>query len=169
MTIRFHKLPEVPLDPLHPGSAEQMRQLLIGLRQAVLDLRGPVNVPTPPSNFKATPLDFAVLLQWTQGINADGTEVLWNTQPTLVGANVIDVGRSVQHVDYVGNVNVKRFYWIRSYDAHAPTRSREVGPLAAMTLASGTGVTPPTPPPASQGLAIDPRKGYPVSRYGRVE
>jgi hypothetical protein len=159
MAVRQRGVPEVPLDA-------PSRDWLVELRQNVVDLRGTLAVPNAPSNFKATALAFAVLLQWTRGQNSDGTQVLWNSTPTLAGANIIDVGGSAQHVDYVGNTAITRFYWVRSYDSQAPTSSPStssaVGPLSATTLASGVGVTPPAPPPGGGTMAIEPTTGHVV-------
>jgi hypothetical protein len=153
---------EVPMDLT---SHEQLRRFLIDIRQTVVDLRGPTTPPTAPTNFKVTPLAVAVLLQWTRGLNADGTEVLWNTSTSLSGATVIDAGSGNQHVDYVSNSTQKRFYWVRSYDAHSTSRSIEAGPLAATPMASGSSVTPPTPPVAGQGTTTDTTTGRTVDRY----
>lgn len=166
-SVHRRGIPEVPLDPTDPKSAEQVRQFLRDIRQAVVDLRGPKSPPTVPTNFKVTPLAFGNLLQWTRGVNADGTEVLWNSTASLAGAVVIDAGSGNQHVDYVGNSGIKRFYWVRSYDAHAPVRSIEAGPLAGTTLASGTGVTPPAPPPTGGQIVTDVTTGELVDRFGR--
>jgi hypothetical protein len=163
VTIVRRGIPEVPMDV---GSKEEMRRFLSDLRQTVVDLRGSQVPPTPPTNFKATPIGFGVLLQWTRGLHADGTEVLWSLTPTLASAVVIDAGSGHQYVDYTSNTT-KRFYWIRSYDNHAPVRSRETGPVNATPLASGTSVAAPTAPPANQGQTRDTTTGRVVDRYGR--
>ena len=160
-------IPEVPLDPTNPKSAEEVRQFLVNLRQTVVDLRGPKHTPTAPSNFKVTPMAFANLLQWTSGVDADGTNVFWNSKPTLSGAVQVDVGGSQQHVDYVGNSGVTRYYWIQSYDAHSQFHSSvsiEVGPLSGATLASGTGVNVPPPPPSGQQQVMQTTTGQTVSK-----
>jgi hypothetical protein len=161
MPITRRGIPEVPLDIT---SKEEMRRFLIDMRQTVVDLRGPTQPPAPPTNFKATALAQAVLLQWTSGLHADGTEVLWNTTPTLATATVIDAGSSAQHVDFVSNTT-KRYYWVRSYDNHSPLRSVEVGPQAMTPQAAGTSVATPTPPPAGQQLTTDTTSGRIVNKF----
>jgi len=163
--VKQRGIPEVPLNPTDPGSAEQMRRLLVDIRQGVIDLRGPKSPPTPPSNFKATAMAFAVLLQWTRGLNTDCTELLWNSKPTLNGAVVIDQGGSQQYVDYIGAASVTRFYWVRSCQDVAGIVGREVGPVSATTLASGTSTPFPAPPPPAQSIVIDPATGHPVGNY----
>jgi len=159
------RLPEVPLDF---GKNQGERQLAVELRQAIIDLRGPQTAPTIPTNFKVTPMAFANLLQWTRGTNADGTHVYWNSVPSLAGAVQIDVGSSHQHVDYVGNSGVKRYYWVQSYDSHVQFHGQvsvEVGPVAGTTLASGTGVNVPTPPPAGIQQVKQSQTGQTIDRY----
>ena len=162
--IKRH-LPEVPIDF---GKNQGERGIVVELRQAVLDLRGPQEAPTAPTNFKATALAFAVLLQWTRGVNSDGTHVYWNTVPSLSGAVLVDVGASNQHVDFVGKDGVTRYYWVQSYDSHSQfhaNSSVEVGPQAATTLAAGTGVVPPTPPPAGQQTVTNTNTGQTIDRF----
>jgi len=163
--IKQRGISEVPLDPVDPKSSEQMRRFLSDIRQAVVDLRGPKSPPTPPSNFKATAMAFAVLLQWTRGLNSDCTELLWNSTPTLAGAVVIDQGGSQQYVDYIGAPSVLRYYWVRSCQDVAGIVGREVGPVSATTLASGSSTPFPTPPPPGQSITIDPITGHPVGNY----
>lgn len=159
MPVTRRGIPEVPMDVTKP---EEMRRFLVEIRQTVVALRGTQQPPQTPTNFKATPTGFGVLLQWTPGLHADGTEVLWNSTPTLSGAVIIDAGSSTQHMDYVSNTT-QRFYWIRSYDAHSPLRSVEAGPLAATPLAAGSSVATPTPPPIGQQTVIDSTTGHPVN------
>lgn len=166
-TIKQRRLPEVPTNIKDPN---ELLDIIREMRQAIIDARGPLHTPGPPTNFKVTPLAGAILLQWSRGTNADGTEVHWNTKPTLNGAFTVDVAGSSQYVDYVGGNGVTRFYWIGSYDIHAPAGSPStstlVGPLSATSLASGSGATPPAPPP--QGvMSTNVRLGYPVDQYGR--
>lgn len=163
--LNQRRLPEVPLDF---GKNMQERQFVLELRQAIIDLRGPHSAPTAPSNFKVTPLAFANLLQWTRGVNADGTHVLWNTKPTLEGAVLVDVGLSHEYRDYVGNNGVTRYYWIQSYDAQSQFHSLtsvEVGPIAGTTLAAGVGVNTPPPPPAGQQQTTNTKTGQIIDRY----
>ena len=163
--ITQRRLPEVPGDF---GKNKAERDLLVEMRQAVIDLRGPQTPPTAPTNFKVTPMGFANLLQWTRGINADGTHVYWNSKASLAGAVQIDVGSSHQHLDYVGSAGVTRYYWIQSYDSQVQfhgSGSVEVGPVAGTTLASGTGVAVPTPPPPGQQQVTQGQTGQVIDRY----
>lgn len=167
LSIKQRRIPEVPTSVKDPN---ELLDLLREMRQALVDARGPTHTPGAPTNFKVTPLAGAILLQWSRGENADGTEILWNTSPTLNGALTVDVAGSSQYTDYVGAGGVKRFYWLASYDSHAPAGSPSlssvIGPLSTTSLASGSGATPPAPPP--QGvMSTNIRIGYPIDRYGR--
>jgi hypothetical protein len=147
-------IPEVPLniDPQH-------RRFLVDLREMVVQLRENQSPPTVPTNFTVTAQGFQNLLQWTRSINADFFEVLWSSSPLLSSAVVVPVGNAQSWVDSIGQVNIKRYYWVRAAKNTGP-RSVEVGPVIATTLASGTGVTPPRPPVPSQTVVQDQRTGY---------
>ena len=161
MAVTRRHVPEVPLDPTNSG---QLRRFLVDMREVVHSLVTPVQTAQAPSNLMPTAQAFAVLLQWTRGANAVGTEVLWNSTPTLNGAAIVDVGNSAQWTDYVGKNGITRFYWVRSYGVDNK-RSIETGPVSATTLASGTAVAPPVPPIASQQMALDTTRGYVVPKH----
>ena len=172
MTIARRGIPEVPLNPTDPKSAEEMRQLLVQMRQTIVDLRGPKATPTAPTNLKATAMAYAILLQWTPGQNADTTEILWNSTPSLASATLITQVAGGQYTDYVGNSGVTRYYWARSVDLHGRDtcgcliRSIESGPVSATTLASGTGVVTPPPPPPGQSIVTQPITGRKINQTG---
>lgn len=147
-------LPEVPL-----GIEPQLRRFLIDLRQTVHDLRGPQAPPATPTNFKVTPEALANLLQWTPVADADYHVILWNTVPSLTNAFVAaSLVAGGQYVDYVGQANVKRWYWIRAH-RFTGSRSTETPAQAGTTLAAGTAVAPPTPPPVGTAIANNQRTG----------
>lgn len=153
------KLPEVPMEP---GISQQLRFLLQEMRKRIEGLQGQNAPPGLPSNLRVTPQSFGNLIQWSRGTNADFHEVLWNTVPTVTTAQVIPVQNAAQWQDNVGQSAVKRYYWVRAVKQtalHAVTRTVEVGPIAGTTLASGTGVAPPAPPPSGVNQALNTRTG----------
>jgi len=153
------KIPEVPMDP---HISPQHRSWMVEVRKAIEQLRGQNAPPGLPSNLKVTPQSFGNLIQWSRGTNADYHEVLWNTVPTVTTAQVVPVSDAAQWVDNVGQSGVKRWYWVRGVKQvalHAVTRTVEVGPIAGTTLAAGTGVAPPTPPPSGVNQALNRRTG----------
>lgn len=140
------------------GIGSQLRRALVDQRQVVLAARGTQAVPPAPTNFKVTPQAFANLLQWSRATGSDFTEVLWNTTPNKVTANIVNVGNSAQWTDNVGQTAIKRWYWVRAAKNNG-ARSIESAAISATTLASGTGVNPPTPPPGGQSQRIIQRTG----------
>jgi len=145
-----------------PEASPQLRRYLVDLRTFVHKLAGNSSPPGLPLNLKVTPQAFGNLVQWSRGTGADFHEVLWNTQPTVINANVVPVQNAAQWTDNVGQVGVKRFYWVRAVKQtalHAVTRTVEVGPIAGTTLAAAAGVNPPTPPPAGVNQATNLRTG----------
>lgn len=158
MTL-IQRLPEVPMGP---ELSQQHRNFLVELRKTVLQLQGVAAPPGLPANLKVTPQSFGNLIQWSRGTGADFHEVLWNTKPTIINAQVVPVQNAAQWQDNIGKNGVQRWYWVRAVKQvalHAVTRTVEVGPISGTTLASGTGVTPPTPPPSGVNQALNERTG----------
>ena len=157
MRIATRGVPEVPMLPdLHP----EVRRFLVDLRQSIINLR-PTQTPlTAPTNLTVTPQDRSNLILFTRSANADYFEILWNSTPSLNGAQVLNITSSNQYHDWVGQVNVKRFYWVRArYFTNPSIISVETGPVAGTTLAVGSAVNfPNLPPPGPQ--AVNFKHGY---------
>lgn len=149
---------------------EGLRGFLTDLKEQVQSLRGTQIPLAQPTNFKVTPMAFGNLLQWTRIIGADYYEVLWSTTANNQKANIQGVGDSAQWFDAVGNVGVKRFYWVRARKFLGAASALTPG-FSGTTLASNTGTVPPTPPPASHILVLDQQTGhvipYTLVRGGR--
>lgn len=143
-----------------PEFTEEHRRFLVDLREQVVQLRLRQAVPDTPTNLKATGQAFQNLVQWTRSGDADYYEVLHATTPSLLDVNLqtTDVGNSAMWQDRVGDTGVQKFYWVRARKRTGAS-SLEVGPVDATTVASATGVTPPTPPPPSNILVIDKTTG----------
>lgn len=148
-------VPEVPM--VH-GMTTQHRRFLQDLRESVIDLRQNQAPLAPPTNVRVTPQSFGNLVQWTRSTGADYFEVLWNTSASVINSQVVDVGDSAQWQDVIGQSGVKRYYWVRAHK-RTGARSLEAGPGIGTSLAAGTGVNPPTPPPPGRSQAIDERTG----------
>jgi hypothetical protein len=163
-------IPEVPMLPTKSivdrngqthqvmSDTVQLRRWMVDMREQMIALRASQNPPGLPSNLKVTPQAFSNLVQWSRGVDADFHEVLWNTSPTVINATVVNVADSAQWTDNVGQAGVKRYYWVRSHK-NTGSRSLEVGPQSGTTLAAGTGVAPPTPPPQGVQQVINQRTG----------
>jgi hypothetical protein len=133
--------------PQHLDARTQ--SFLSDLRENVLALRAQQTAPSIPTNLHVTPISFGNILQWTRPVNADFSEVLWNTTPNPATANVVSVGDAAQYTDNIGQANVTRYYWVRAGKNNG-VRSAVTSPIAGKSLASGTAVAPPKAPPAYQ-------------------
>lgn len=143
---------EVPSDmPPH------WRNFLTDVRQALTDTYNPKQGLITPTNFRGTALAQAAHLQWTRS-NGDYYEVLWSETADVTHANIVDVGDSAQWTDPVGNAAHARWYWVRAARFHGE-KSIEAGPVKITTLAAGTNVAVPTPPPASTTVTKNPTSG----------
>jgi hypothetical protein len=148
-------IPEVPL-----GVEPQLRRFLTDVREVLLDLRKSQQQPATPTNFKVTPQAFGNLLQWTPVAGADYHVILWNTKPSLVDAIVaVGIVAGSQYFDYVGQAGVTRWYWLRAHKFVSNLRSLETSAQSGTTLAAGTAVAPPTPPPQSSAIVQNQRTG----------
>jgi hypothetical protein len=137
-------IPEVPLsvDPV-------LRPLLVAMREELLNarrLRAPLG---SPSNFSVTPQDRANLLQFTRPLNADYFEVLWSPTSSFAAAQVLGTSTANIYTDFIGQAAIKRFYWVRARN-YQGAEGPPTGPIAGTTLAVGSTVNPPTPPPIGQ-------------------
>ena len=156
---------EVPMELgkcTHCGASvamsDGMRSFLTQVKQGADNLqraKGPLNTPT---NVQVTPQAFSNMIQFTRPPQSDFFEILWNTTPNLSGAQIAGTSTSNQYVDYVGQAGVKRFYWVRARN-YQGGKSIESTPIAATTLAAGTSVPFPHPPPAGQVQAVYVTKG----------
>jgi hypothetical protein len=142
-----------PLDP-------QLRRVLVDMREQLLQIRQRQTVPDAPTNLKATGQAFSNLIQWTRSSDADYYEVLHALTPALTDPHLqtTDVGNSALWIDHVGQTAIKKFYWVRARKRTGAS-SLEIGPVNATTVASATGVNPPTPPPPSNILVTDRSTG----------
>lgn len=136
----------------------QLRTLLVNMREQLVNLRASQSPLPVPTNPKVTPIAFANLIEWTRVTNADYYEVLWNATPELKTATVQAVGDSQRWVDNVGQVGVKRYYWVRAR-RYTGSRSAETQSLSGITLASAAGVNPLPPPPPGHIQVLDAGTG----------
>lgn len=137
-----------------PDIDVNLRNFLLDVRQAVTDIYNPKQGLITPTNFTGTAIAQGAHLQWTRS-NGDYYEILWSEDGTLKNANVVDVGDSAQWTDFVGNAAHTRWYWARSART-AGEKSIEAGPAKVTTLAAGTNVTPPVPPPSGSTITSNP-------------
>lgn len=116
-----------------------VRNTLVQQQEALLP-------PTTPTNVRATALAGAVQVDFTRS-DGDAYVLYWNSTPSINLATRVDLGTANIYVDNIGDGSITRYYAIR---AKKGDRNGELSPwVSATTLALGTAVTPPTPPPAS--------------------
>jgi plastocyanin len=137
-------------------NSSQLRRFLVDVREQVLQLRQRTSLPGSPTNLRATAQSFQNLVQWSRTADADYYEVVSALKPNLSDPSAVttDVGNSVSWTDNVGNHSITKYYWVRARKLTGSS-SPNVGPVSATTLAAGTGVTPPSPPPPAQILVLD--------------
>lgn len=151
---------EAPLD----GSMTPLqRRVYQDMRQQLISLRGTQAPPALAKNIVVTPQAFSNLLQFTRAFDADRYEVRHSqsANPNDPSTVIVDIGSTNQWVDQVGNTGITKTYWIRSVKNNG-VMSQWSAPFSGQTLASGTGVTPPTPPPSGQGIVVDQQTGQKV-------
>jgi hypothetical protein len=135
-----------------PNSFSSDQQIFLQTLVSTLkELQQTVIPPNPPSNLKVTPKAGGNIVQFTRS-NGDVYALYKSTSPSLNGATRVDLGKANQYVDDVGDAGVTVFYWI--FAKTNQLTSTTVGPVSGTTLALGTTITTPTPPPASQTPTI---------------
>ncbi len=129
------KIPEPP-----PGEFFRIvRNVLVQVVAALVP-------PGMVTNFRVTALAGANQVDFTRS-DGDSYVLYWNTTASINGAVRIDLGNANKYVDSVGDGSITRFYSVK------PKKGTVSGPLSSWlsqtTLALGTAVTPPEPPPAT--------------------
>lgn len=145
---------DIPLDlPV------QHYNVMRDMREMILELRGTLAPPATPTNVKVTAQAFSILVQFSRVNDADYYEVRHGISANAGDQSVIvqDIGSSQSWVDNIGNTGVTKTYWVRAAKMTG-ARSQWSEAHSATTLASNTGTTQPTPPPA-RIVVIDQQTG----------
>ena len=122
------------------------------VRNTLVDLQAALIPPDVVTNMRATALSGAIQVDFTRS-DGDAYTLYWNTTPSLNGSVRIDLGTSNKYVDDIGAGSVKRFYAVRSLKGSV--RGPVSAWVSATSLALGTAITPPTPPPAGGTPTVD--------------
>lgn len=147
------------------------RRFLTQIRNAILKGQESRTPPTNPSNVKVTPIGGGNIIQFSRGSDADNTILYIGTTADFGSAVPVPLGLAVQYTDNVGQGGVTKWYWLKSMRGllQAPAA---VGGYSGATLALGTGVSVPAPPPPSDVPVVDGKTGKTVAgvrRYGGNE
>jgi hypothetical protein len=121
--------------------------LLRWLRKAVMDLQVALIPPTIVSNLRATALAGAILIDFTRA-DAESYILYINETRSINGSTRIDLQRANQYTDSLGAGSVTRYYAIKGKKG---ALNGELSPwVSATSLALGTPVVIPDPPPATE-------------------
>lgn len=145
---------EVPINPLADPLAT--RELLVWLRNAVMEIQQSLIPPNQVTNVRATAMEGAVLIEFTRS-DGDQYVLYWNTRPSINMAVRVDLGESNRYVDQMGAGTITRWYAIKA------KKGRIEGDVStwvsATSLALGTVIVPPTPPASTQTPVTDQETG----------
>lgn len=146
MALQNVGVPDIPNGPFDRQRFDiWLRNTVVALQQAILP-------PGTVSNMRATAVAGGVQVDFTRS-DGDAYVLYWNTTPSINGATRIDLGTANQYVDDIGAGSVKRYY------AVIAKKDRVSGSLSVWvsetSLALGTAITPPTPPPPTDAPFVD--------------
>jgi hypothetical protein len=148
----------------------QHYQVMVQMRQQMLQIIGNQTAPPAPTNLKVTGQGLSNLVQFTRVSNADTYEVAHAATSSLDDPHLVitSIGNSQQWADVVGSSGVTVFYWVRARKATGAA-SDWTGPVKAATGVATVGVPSATPPPPDSIVVVDTRTGnqYPY-RIARV-
>jgi len=129
------------------GEWTGLRMLLQDMRTALLSLQSSVMPPSPITNLKATGKAGGAIIQFTRS-DADSYILYTNTVPEIGTAVRVDIGLANEYSDDIGAGSVKKYYWVKAKKNQI--ESTLVGPVNATSLALGSSISFPTPPPGTQ-------------------
>lgn len=145
-------LPEVPT-----GVTPAMKRFLTAVRNNVHSINAGMAPPQQVQNLTATPIAGGNRIMFTRG-DADYYVLRWATSNTLAAAQSVDLGVSNLYDDVIGAGGVTRFYWIVS-KKNGTRDSQPLGPVSSTSVAPGTAVAVPAPPPAALIITTDQASG----------
>ena len=150
----------------------QHYQVLVQMRQQILQIVGNQTAPLPPTNLKVTAQGLSNLVQFTRTATGDIYEVAHALTGTLNDSHLVitSIGNSQSWVDVIGSSGVTVFYWVRVRKSNGQA-SDWAGPVKATTTAATAGVPPAAPPPADNIIVVDTRTGnqYPYRLARNVD
>ena len=103
--------------------------------------------PNRVTNLTATGKAGGIIVQFTRS-DGDCYILYTNLTPEISGAVRIDLGLANEYSDEIGQATVTKYYWVKAKKGQM--ESALAGPVSAVSLALGTAIVFPTPPPAAQ-------------------
>lgn len=136
----------LPLVPL--GTDPQLARLLQEMRYDLTTLKPNRIPPSEPTNLTVVPLAAGNQVTFTRSDDALGYVLRFGAGSTWNPSTdyQVDLGDSNVYNDHTGSAGVTRYYWVLA--KKADLYSKPVGPVAGTSLAIGTPVVIPTPPPS---------------------
>src|SRR5262245_13462219 len=136
-------------DIASPEFLRWVRTELIRLQQALVQ-------PGVVTNLRATALAGSVQIDFTRS-DGDNYVLYMNDTGSVNGAVRIELGFANKYVDVVGSGAIKKYYAVKAKKGNL---EGQLSPwVIQTTLALGTPVTPPEPPPATDFPFIDTESG----------
>lgn len=136
-------------DPSAPDFLNWVRNEVLRLQQALIP-------PAVVTNLRATALGGSIQVDFTRS-DGDNFVLYWNSTPSINGSVRIELGSTNKYVDNIGTGGVKRYYVVKSKKGN--TEGAISAWVSATSLALGTAVPPPTPPPDTQLPLEDQESG----------
>jgi len=136
-------------DIASPEFLRWVRNEIVRLQQAIIQ-------PATVTNLRATPLAGSIQVDFTRS-DGDNYVLYWNTTASINEATRIELGNTNKWVDVIGSGGVKRYYAVKA--KKGPVEGQVSSWVMATTLALGTPVIPPEPPPATDFPFSDTESG----------
>ena len=123
-----------------------------GVLSALKNLQSALIPPTMVSNMRVTPIAGGNIIDFTRS-DGESYTLYINTTGSINGAQRIDLGLANRYTNDLGQGGITRYYAI---EAKTGNVHGSLSPwVAGTTLALGTAITTPTPPPATEFPFMD--------------
>ncbi|MEE8608684.1 MAG: hypothetical protein V3S55_13845 [Nitrospiraceae bacterium] len=152
--IRQAGIPEVPHNI---NDRVSMRRFLQEIRNTLQSVVGERVPPKAATSLRVTPKGGQNEIEFVRS-DADFYLLYISTTPEISDGYAVPMGAANRFVDVVGEVGIRRFYWVEAYRAGG-IKGGIIGPESGTTLALTTGVTPPIVLPSREFPALDEERG----------
>lgn len=154
--IRRAGIPEVPHNI---SDRTAMRRFLQEVRNTLQAIAGERVPPKAATNLRVTPKAGQNEIEFTRS-DADFYILYISSTPELSDGYATPIGTANRFVDVIGQVDIKRFYWVEAYRSGG-IKGGIIGPESGTTLALTAGVAPPTVLPAQEFPVQDEERRRP--------
>ncbi len=130
--------------PNVPGGTLEQVNFYRWVRNTLVGLQAAMIPPDTPSNVRATAVAGGIQVDFTRS-DGDNYILYRNTTPSVNGATRIELGTANVYTDDFGAGSVLRYYTVLAKKGNVIAAPSPW--VSATSLALGTPITPPTPPP----------------------